>query len=131
MVDTVLELAVPAKYPEVGSVRHAVGSFLRNNGDDELRDRMMLVASELCTNAVEALANPRAEITLRMHDMDDRIELEVEDFGPGFGGATGRRGARDRDERGRGLQVVASLVDELSVERKRGRTTVRCIVKKQ
>jgi hypothetical protein len=47
------------------------------------------------------------------------------------GDALGRRGSGDADERGRGLQVVRSLVDDLSVSRAQGRTTVRCTVVKR
>lgn len=130
MVDTVLELAVPARFPEVAALRHAVDAFLQESTAVELRYQLLLVVSELCTNAVEALHNPRAELTLRVRNRDDGIVIEVEDLGPGFALATGRRVARAAEERGRGLQVVASLVDELSVDRKRGRTTVRCIIKK-
>lgn len=130
MVDTVLELAVPARYPEVGALRHAVDAFLRESTDESLRSHLLLVVSELCTNAVEALSNPRSELTLRVRDRRDGIVIEVEDFGPGFAAAIGRRGARESDERGRGLQVVASLVEDLSVERKRGRTTVSCVLRR-
>jgi anti-sigma regulatory factor (Ser/Thr protein kinase) len=130
MVDTVLELAVPASFPEVGALRHAVDAFLRDSADEELRYRLLLVVSELCTNAVEALHDPGAELTLRVRDRADVVLIEVEDTGPGFGSATGRRGAEEGEERGRGLQVVASLVDELSVDRVRGRTIVRCRISK-
>jgi anti-sigma regulatory factor (Ser/Thr protein kinase) len=130
MVDTVLELAVPARFPEVGALRHAADAFLRESTDQDLRDELMLVVSELCTNAIEAVHNPSGEVTLRVRNRDDSIIIEVEDLGPGFAAAMGRRGARDKDERGRGLQVVAALVDDLTVERKRRRTIVRCSVKK-
>ena len=56
------------------------------------------------------------------------VVVEVEDNGPGFGSAIGGRGADDETERGRGLAVVRSLVDEFSVSRRRGITTVRGVV---
>src|SRR5260221_9437654 len=131
MVDTVLELSVPARFPEVSALRHAVDAFLQSNTAEHVRHQLLLVVSELCTNAVEALHNPRGELTLRVRNLDDIVVIEVVDLGPGFGAdAVGRRGSRDTDERGRGLQVVATLVDELSVDRLGGRTTVRCVVKK-
>ncbi len=130
MVDTMLELVVPARLPEVGALRHAVDAFLHDAIDEDQRMQLLLVVSELCTNAVEASASPRAELTLRVRNLDDAIVVEVEDLGPGFAAAIGRRGARDVDESGRGLHVVATLVDDLEVQRRRGRTTVRCRVKK-
>jgi anti-sigma regulatory factor (Ser/Thr protein kinase) len=130
MVDTVLELAVPASIPEVGALRHAADAFLRESTDEDFRYKLTLVVSELCTNAVEAVHNPKGELTLRVRNRDDHVLIEVEDTGPGFASAIGRRGARANDERGRGLLVVSSLVDEMSVERKRGRTIVRCRLKK-
>ncbi len=130
MVDTLLELAVPARIPEVVALRHAVDAFLRESTDEELRYKLMLVVSELCTNAVEAVQDPGGEVALRVRDLKDRVLLEVEDSGPGFVAAMGRRGAGVTDERGRGLHVVSSLVDEMSVDRRGDRTIVRCTVKK-
>ncbi len=94
----------------------------------ELRDKLLLVVSELCTNAIEALGNEGLNFTLRVRDLTHCVVVEVEDAGPGFGRAFGKRGADDETERGRGLAVVQSLVDEFSVTRRRGMTTVRCVV---
>ena len=130
IVDSVLEFAVPARIPEVGALRHAVDDFLLESTSEELRYKLMLVVSELCTNAVEATQDPEAEVMLRVRDLGDAVVIEVEDTGPGFSAAIGRSGASVSDERGRGLHVVTSLVDELSVDRERGRTIVRCSVSK-
>lgn len=121
----VLERVVPARFPEVGSLRRATNEFLHDDGQD-FRDTLLLIVSELATNAVEALQNPDAEFTLRVRDYDDRVEIEIEDAGPGFGKALNRRGSDEANPRGRGLQVVQSLADEFSVRRRRGRTTVCC-----
>lgn len=129
MVDTVLELSAPARLPQVTALRHAADAFLRSTVDDDGRYRILLVISELCTNAVEALHNPSAELVLRVRDADDCTIVEVEDLGPGFASATRRLGSDDDEERGRGLHVVRSLVDDLTVERAYGRTTVRCRIK--
>jgi anti-sigma regulatory factor (Ser/Thr protein kinase) len=130
MVDTVLELAVPARFPQVSALRRAADAFLRETVSDDNRYQVLLVISELCTNAVEALHNPRAELTLRVRDLEECTIIEVEDLGPGFASAIGRPGANDDDERGRGLQVVQSLTDEMTVDRAYGRTTVRCMIRK-
>lgn len=131
MDDTVLELSAPARLPQVTALRHAADLFLRPSVDDDVRYRTLLVLSELCTNAVEALHNPSAELTLRVHDADLHTVVEVEDLGPGFASATRRHGSHDDEERGRGLQVVRSLADEMTVDRAYGRTTVRCRICKR
>jgi anti-sigma regulatory factor (Ser/Thr protein kinase) len=126
MIDTVLELAVPARFQQVAALRRACDAFLQDTTDARLRHTLLLVVSELCTNAIEALQNQRAELTLRVRDLPHYVAVEVEEGGPGFGSALTRPGPTDEDERGRGLQVVQSLVDDFGVERTRGRTIVRC-----
>jgi anti-sigma regulatory factor (Ser/Thr protein kinase) len=129
MIDTVLELAVPARFQQVAALRRAADAFLHESTDDHTRHTLLLVVSELCTNAIEALQNTRAELTLRVRDQPRDVVIEVEDRGPGFGSSLGRI-AGDDDERGRGLQVVRSLVDDFAVDRAYGRTTVRCSLAK-
>lgn len=126
MKDAVLERVVPAQFPEVGTVRRATGEFLRQDPDD-FRETLLLVVSELATNAVEALgSDPNKSFTLRVKDFPDRVEIEIEDAGPGFTKALHRPGSDDANPRGRGLHVVQSLVDEFTVRRRGGRTTVCC-----
>lgn len=124
----VLERLVPARFPEVGALRRATNEFLEDGYTDRFRDTLVLVVSELCTNAIEALGNPRAEFVLRVSDLHDRVQVEVEDSGPGFAQAFNRPGASEGDQRGRGLQVVRSVVDEFSVHRRHGRTVVCCVL---
>jgi anti-sigma regulatory factor (Ser/Thr protein kinase) len=131
MVDTVLELSVPARFPQVSALRHAADAFLSATVPTDARYQMLLVISELCTNAVEALHNPRAELVLRVRDLDDCTVIEVEDLGPGFASVIHQPGASDDDERGRGLHVVRSLVDEMTVDRAYGKTVVRCRMRKR
>jgi len=131
MSDTVLELAVPARFQQVAALRRACDAFLQDSVDELLRHKLLLVLSELCTNSIEALQNTRTELIVRVRDMPDCISIEVEDRGPGFGSALGRPPADGLDERGRGLQVVRSLVDEFSVDRSYGRTTVRVAVARE
>ena len=130
MIDTVLELAVPARFQQVAALRRACDAFLQDSTDDRFRHTLLLVVSELCTNAIEALQNTRAELTLRVRDLPSRVEVEVEDEGPGFASAPERPVSDELAERGRGLQVVRSLVDDLRVERRRGHTNVHCILAK-
>lgn len=126
--EAVLELVVPADFPEVGPLRRATNTFLSDGYTPSFRDSLLLVVSELCTNAIEALGNPNAEFSLRIRDYADRVQVEVEDRGPGFAGALNKRGADETDPRGRGLQVVRAIADEFSVHRSVDRTTVTCVL---
>ena len=130
MFDTVLELAVPARVQQVGALRRAADAFLQESTEEHVRYTLLLVVSELCTNAIEALHDGTAKLTLRVQDLAHSVVIEVEDCGPGFAAAFGRAGSSDDSERGRGLTVVQSLVDEFAVERSEGCTLVRCTVKK-
>lgn len=127
MVDMLLERVVPAEYGSVSALRRATDDFLPD-AEDRFRATLLLVVSELCTNAIEALRDSSAKFTLRIHDLPDRVEIEVTDSGPGFAKAFGRPGASDADPRGRGLQIVQSLVDELTVHRTSGLTMVCCVL---
>ncbi|MEY2396851.1 MAG: Histidine kinaselike ATPase domain [Actinomycetota bacterium] len=128
MPHAVLERVVPATFPEVGRLRRATNAFLQDGYTPTFRDKLTLVVSELCTNAIEALHDEHAEFTLRLCNHIDRVQIEVEDDGPGFSAALDRRGADEADARGRGLQVVLELVDEFSVNRAAGRTCVTCVL---
>jgi anti-sigma regulatory factor (Ser/Thr protein kinase) len=131
MLDTILELAVPARFQQVGALRRATDAFLHDSTNDHLRHSLLLVVSELCTNAIEALQNSDAELKVRVRDLPETVILEVEDTGPGFGSTPYRPPSNEGlDERGRGLHVVRNLVDDVSVDRSYGRTTVRCTVAK-
>ena len=126
MVDTLLERVVPAQLNSIGSLRRETAAFLQQPPEDQFRASVLLVVSELSTNAVEALHDRAAEFTLRVHDLGDRVVIEVTDSGPGFVDALGRPGASSDTPRGRGLQIVRSLVDEFFVTRHEGVTRVCC-----
>lgn len=130
MMDTLFERVVPAEYESVSALRRATDAFLRDEAEERFRATLLLVVSELCTNAVEALGDSSASLTLRVHHFTDRVEIEVTDPGPGFTDALTRPGSSDSNPRGRGLQVVRSLVDELHVRRADGLTTVCCLMMK-
>jgi anti-sigma regulatory factor (Ser/Thr protein kinase) len=128
MAEGVLERVVPARFPEVGPLRRATNNFLIDGYTPTFRDSLLLVVSELCTNAIEALGDPEAKFVLRISDLRDRIQIEVEDAGPGFAAATGKRGADNDEQRGRGLQVVRAIADEFAVHRHADKTVVICVL---
>lgn len=131
MVDTVLEQEVPARFQQVAVLRRAADAFLHESTDDRRRHLVLLVISELCTNAIEAVQDARACIVVRMRDLADHVEIEVEDRGPGFDRlAKIDNVASEDDEHGRGLHVVRSIADEVSVRRDAGCTRVHCSIPK-
>lgn len=128
MAPQVMERVIEARFPEVSGVRRDAASLLHKSSTDEFRERVLLVLSELCTNTIEAVADPAAHVTVHVRDVAECVMVEVEDLGPGFAAAMSRPGASPVTERGRGLQVVKALVDEFAVVRDGGRTIVRCTI---
>jgi serine phosphatase RsbU (regulator of sigma subunit)/anti-sigma regulatory factor (Ser/Thr protein kinase) len=110
--------------------RHLLGDWLELLAieETEMAD-LLLVASELCSNAVRHASGAPGALVLRAWAEGDAVILEVHDDGSGF-----ELGARYDDElpdpdaeRGRGLYVVEALTDEITVRRDGERTVVRAI----
>lgn len=103
--------------------RHLLLDWLRELPVDDLEAKdLALVATELCTNAVR---HGGEVITLRARAEDAAVVLEVSDDGDGF--TLPHRddmGVNDA-ESGRGLRLVASVCDDVELERRDGITTVR------
>jgi anti-sigma regulatory factor (Ser/Thr protein kinase) len=106
--------------------RRAVAEALRDWRPDQ-RDALLLVVSELVTNAVRhGSCDRRDRIALAVRHRDGATRIEVTDSG-----ARGRAveeveytGAAQRS--GWGLPIVAELTDRWGVERGPGRTCVWC-----
>jgi anti-sigma regulatory factor (Ser/Thr protein kinase) len=92
-------------------------------------DDLVLVASELCANAVRAASGAPGALSLRAQVEGDAVVLEVEDDGSGLDRAPDGVDPEDvpdpAAEQGRGLYLVAALTDDLEVRRDGGRTVVR------
>jgi anti-sigma regulatory factor (Ser/Thr protein kinase) len=118
----------PAMDSSVPEARRAVAAWLDAVELPPMRLADLLLAlTELATNAVRSA---RTAIEVRCWLTPDAVMLEVTDDGPGFD-STITRDARDLDplaERGRGLFLVASLVDECTIESGLNGTIVRCYV---
>jgi anti-sigma regulatory factor (Ser/Thr protein kinase) len=74
---------------------------------------MELITAELASNAIRHTPSGRdgGEFTLRVHTEPGWERVEVSDSGTGEW--SGPRDASDDDEYGRGLAIVAALVDKL------------------
>jgi sigma-B regulation protein RsbU (phosphoserine phosphatase) len=118
----------PADTASVTEARRAVGAWLdaREIRGARVPD-MLLALTELATNAVRSA---RTAVEVRAWLTEDAVMFEVTDDGPGFD-PTVPRSTREIDplaERGRGLFIVAALVDECTIESGPNGTIVRCYV---
>jgi serine phosphatase RsbU (regulator of sigma subunit)/anti-sigma regulatory factor (Ser/Thr protein kinase) len=108
--------------------RHLFGDWLEHlTLDESERADLLLVASELCSNAVRHASGKPGALVVRAWADQDAVVVEVEDDGAGM--ELGHR-AEDPDleaEQGRGIYVVRALTDDLSVRRVDERTVVRAV----
>ena len=96
-------------------------SSRRTLADDRIDD-LKLALSEACTNAIEAHAELDVEerVLVRWSERDDRLEVQVEDRGPGFDPGTLPEHPPVTDperlnfERGLGIPLIRSLVDKVA-----------------
>jgi serine phosphatase RsbU (regulator of sigma subunit)/anti-sigma regulatory factor (Ser/Thr protein kinase) len=108
--------------------RHLLGDWLEHlRLADGERDDLLLVASELCSNAVRHASGKPGALALRAWAEGDALVLEVEDDGAGME-LTRRMEDPDLEaETGRGVYVVRALTDDLTVRRIDERTVVRAV----
>ncbi|MDQ4071002.1 MAG: SpoIIE family protein phosphatase, partial [Actinomycetota bacterium] len=108
--------------------RHLLGDWLEHLAlDDVERADLLLVASELCSNAVRHASGKPGALAIRAWADADALVVEVEDDGAGME-LDDRPDDPDLDaEQGRGLYVVRALTDDLTVRRVNDRTVVRAV----
>jgi serine/threonine-protein kinase RsbW len=109
-----ISLDLPRESALVAQTRRTLDGALAAAGVDEpCRDDIRLALSEACTNVIK-----HADLSTTYHvDVavaGDLCTIEVTDDGGGFDPATVRPG-EVLDDSGRGLQIVAALVDGLDV----------------
>src|SRR5687768_7170778 len=95
--------ALPEEQPDLVAMRAWVGTLLRDLPEDVRLD-VLLVCTELASNAYEHAAGPRA---MRVQRHTDFIRVEVDDHTPAELPHLGE--SRLGDCRGRGLILVANL----------------------
>jgi anti-sigma regulatory factor (Ser/Thr protein kinase) len=101
--------------------RHSFGRWLerRGVGRDDVAD-LTLAFSEACANAMEhprAARRPAVEVSARV--LDDDLEIVIRDFG-----SWGRAAPAESGTRGRGLEMIRSLMDDVAVAEARDGTRV-------
>jgi anti-sigma regulatory factor (Ser/Thr protein kinase) len=89
---------------QVSQARRLVRETLAEWGLDEYADHMVLIGSELVTNA---LRHGAGMISIRLSRAGRDLRIEVHDHGAG---RPVRRHAGTGDEGGRGLEVIDSLI---------------------
>lgn len=136
--DPVIELEIPARAEYVGLARLVVSSlaFARRALAEDRVDDLKLAVSEACTNAIEAHADAVVDdrVTLRWSEGEDRLQVQVEDRGQGFdpGDLPEHPPVTDPDrlnfERGLGIPLIRTLVDEVDFDPSGAGTSVRMVM---
>jgi serine/threonine-protein kinase RsbW len=138
-VGPVVELQIPPRSDHLALVRRVVESVARIDGKlpDRRIDDLRLAVSEACANALEALqaVDSNAPVTVTFEHTHDAIEVAVTDHAGGFEvdavdpipAATDP--GRLRHERGLGIPLMRSLVDEVTFESTGDGTTVRLVLR--
>ena len=121
-----LELSVPSRTEYIAVVRLVVSSLAtarRALADDRIDD-LKLAVSEACTNAIEANTRSGVDTPVKVScwEAPERFEVCVADSGPGFDPEQlpEHPPVTDPDrlnfERGLGIPLIRSLVDEIRFE---------------
>lgn len=133
-----MELEVPAKVEFIGIVRLLVSTLAvsRRLLSDERVDDLKLAVSEAATNAVESYgeSTENALVSVRWSEEDDKVVVGISDRGRGFDLVKlhTKLGLVDAErlnfERGLGVPLIRSLVDEALFESSPAGTTVRMVM---
>jgi serine/threonine-protein kinase RsbW len=137
-VDPVIELEIPARAEYVGLVRLVVSSLAsgRRTLPEERIDDLKLAVSEACTNAIEAHRDVDVDerVLVRCSEAEDRLEVNIQDRGPGFDPETLPEHPPVTDperlnfERGLGIPLIRTLVDDVTFESSSRGTAVRLVM---
>lgn len=119
-----IQLVVPNDLARMHGVRCVIESWLSMSESITAGfvDDLLLVVSELVTNAMEASASTGRPVEVTVWHEGPQLLLCVGDEGPGPpDGDPSVDGPYNR-ERGRGLLIVAAVMDDVTIEREEGRT---------
>ncbi len=133
-------LTIPM-YPDMELAAAKTASVLAelmDFGEGEVEE-IQLAIIEICINAFEHSKSDDQEVHIEFLLMADELQFKVTDRGIGISPDTldgsrilGIPGAHtDLRKRGRGLQIIRSLMDEVDIESSPNGTTVNVIKKKK
>lgn len=113
---------MPSQYELLSPLADAVGAFLDAHvRDEDVAYRALLLTTEAVTNAMEHGngLNPALSVSLRVTAEAERVEIVVEDEGPGFDPDTAPDAVEDGDplsEGHRGLFLMRAYAQALRFE---------------
>jgi len=113
--------AFPASPAELAGLRDQLRGWLEDNGVPEDVERgVVLAVSEAAANAVEHGydCNGAGLVTVLAQRMDGRLEISVRDEGAW-------QEPSSNTDRGRGLDIIRAIVEELSIGHEDGATVLR------
>jgi anti-sigma regulatory factor (Ser/Thr protein kinase) len=122
-----LALTLPADGGSVAEARAGVRAHLSRTGcGADLQDTVVLLVSELFTNALRHTAS--TTIGCVVHAGDDHVRIEVRGQGSGSGILPGRGDGDGLSDHGRGLHIVETLSLAWGVHGDGRGHTVWCLV---
>ena len=109
----VLSVFLPRDRASIPVSRHIVRDALREIGvADECAHDVAVAQSEACTNVVDH-SGPGDEYEVSVEINGERCTIRVVDTGHGFDQSLVQDGASADSERGRGIQLMRALVDQV------------------
>jgi len=112
-VKLVLGISLPRDNLSIPVSRHIVRDALREIGvAEDCIDDIAVAQSEACTNVVDH-SGPGDEYEVRVEISDHRCIIRVVDTGHGFDSSHLRGPSDLGSERGRGIELMRALVDEV------------------
>jgi len=137
--DQNVELEIPARPEFVALARMVVAAIASSDAHlpDDRIDDLKIAVSEACTNAIEAHDAVEADerVVVRCRADGEVVEVRIEDRGGGFDPSTlpEHPPVTDPDrlkfERGLGIPLIRSLVDEVEIKSSSDGTAVRMIMR--
>jgi serine/threonine-protein kinase RsbW len=138
-VDSAIELEIPARPEFVALARLVVSSLASTRRDlaDDRIDDLKVAVSEACTNAIEAhhSAETHDSVVVRCTEFADRLCIEIEDRGEGFDPESLPEHPPVTDperlnfERGLGIPLIRTLVDEVDIDSSGDGTRVSLVMR--
>lgn len=140
MADTAvaIELGIPARAEYVALARLVVSSLASSRRElpDERIDDLKVAVSEACTNAIEAHRNSGAgdNVSIACIEFDDRLVIRISDQGEGFDPKSLPEHPPVTDperlnfERGLGIPLIRTLVDDVEIESGPNGTEIRLVM---